>query len=126
MGAESRRHRGPRLDTRTRLSATPMGRLQRSVAAVYPWTRIRDASASEEELSGVDQDVCLEAPVWPRVRLRRSAVHASVVACLDRFTWHPGRLHATPRARLLQEQPARDLCTAAVRDSESQRVCRVR
>ena len=69
--------------------------------------------------------------VWKRLyghefRLRRSAVHAPAVACLDRFSWYPGRLHATPRHRLLREQPARDLRAAAICDSQSQRVCRVR
>ena len=59
--------------------------------ATYQW----------ENLYGVRFPVC------------RAAVHAPVLACVDRFSRHPGSLHAREALRLFREQPARDRMSSA-------------
>src|SRR5450432_1612716 len=60
----------------------------------------------------------MEALLRHRLPLRRAVVHPSAVAYLDRFSRHPGQVHAWHGHRLFREQPARNADSAALCDRQ--------
>jgi hypothetical protein len=94
MGARRRRHGHARVEARKRIPGIPVAGLRRGACAVYPGTRLTDASAAGAELLGVGFHIRVEKQLRVRLPVRRSVVHAPDFACLDRLSRYSGRIHA--------------------------------
>lgn len=77
---------------------------------------------SPRELRRLVFHLPMERDLWLRVFVLRAALYPSTVAHVDRLPRHPGRLFPRPGPGLLREQPAGDLCAAAIRHSQPPRV----
>src|SRR5687767_11663943 len=94
MGAKRQANRVTWLDAGSWLRATSLGGIQRGADSVRarPW--FADQPAPATELRSVGIHLPVEEAVRSRVSLRRAALHASALACVDRLPRHPGCLHA--------------------------------
>ena len=77
-------------DTRARIHKVSLGRLFRSFDSLRSWLGVANIPLTRRELSILDQHLRLEKPLRIRISLRRSAIHPSVIAYVDRFSRHPG------------------------------------
>src|SRR5450432_300963 len=113
------------MEARVRLSELWLGRLQRGPDPLRARPGIAHPSTDESELRSLDGDLSMGKRLWLRLSLRGAALYSSVFARLDRLSRNPGYLHARKGLRLLREQPARNLRSARVRDSQPARLCRL-
>jgi hypothetical protein len=113
---------GWRPGARRGLPRVSLGGLRRSAPALRSRARLADARHPAALLRRVVPHLRMEGDLRHRPPLRRTALHPSALAHLDRFPRHPRRLHARPRLRLLREQPPGDARPAAVRDPKSARI----
>src|ERR1700730_16294307 len=116
MGAKRRDDSHPRMETRQWIFGMALASLRRGTGAVYLRTWLAYTSVARGELRGLGFDLRVEKQLWIRLPVRGTVVHTPDFTCLDRLSWHPGRIHARQRHRLFREQPARDLCAATLRD----------
>src|SRR5687768_16181557 len=122
MGAKRGAYRLTWVEAGDWLRETPLGGIQRSADAVRARPRLADARTVAAGLRRLDVDISVEEVVRLRIPVRRAAVHAPALSCLDRLPRHPGRVHARARERLLREQPPRHVCPAAIRAPQSEEV----
>ena len=72
-----------------------------------------------ESWARMDLHIRLANTLRSRASLCGPALHPPILAYLDRFSRHSGRLYARQGDRLFREQPPRNLCPAAVCDRQS-------
>ena len=103
LGATRRRDRGAGLETRVWFSALRVGGLQRGHVALCAWAGITDPCIDRRELQSLDRNLPVGEPVRARLFVRRAVFYPPVLACLDRFSRYPRRLHARKKMRLFRE-----------------------
>ncbi len=90
-----------------------------ATATLYPRIRFAVTPAAGRELCGMGFHLRMEKDLRYGIPLCRAALHSSTFSSLDRFSRHPGRIHASTQPGLFREQSPSDVYTTAVCDSQS-------